>query len=141
MGLCSVPSNLAVREQRKHKEKYLICVAMQHQYRVLVAGMAAASTTPRCSSVQQPAVAPLCWTSAASCGSLRCSYGVRARRRPCGVGKRTQHLLQAPARASQRMWFEVKRAEVEEDVESVRHGATSRAAYCVTALLYWHTCL
>ena len=56
------------------------------------------------------------------------------------MGKRTQRALQAPARASQRMGFEVKRGEVEEDVESVRRGA-ARAAYWVTGLLCWRACL
>ena len=56
------------------------------------------------------------------------------------MGQRTQRVLQAPARASQRMGFEVKRAEVEEDVESVRCGA-ARATYWVTGLLCWRACL
>lgn len=56
------------------------------------------------------------------------------------MGQRTQRVLQAPARASQRMGFEVKRAEVEEDVESVRRGA-ARAGYWVTGLLCWRACL
>ena len=51
-------------------------------------------------------------------------------------------MLQVPARASQRMGFDVKRAEVEEDVESVRHGRRAvRAAYRVIALLCWRCCL
>ena len=115
---------LGVQRGCCHDSAHRTC-PLTHRPRLYVPGrvaVAAAAQHARCRGGAAPG--PSLPAAAHPCGSMRTAPGASARRRACSCGRRAPRSVPAPpAAARQRAAFDSKRAELDEDVESLRHAA------------------